>query len=46
MNLTPWLEDIESRLDEREETAIYEAWKAFALGEIPAGEIFSDQPAV
>lgn len=41
IDLTPWLEDIERRLDEREETAIYEAWKRFALGEIPEGEAFA-----
>jgi len=41
INLTPWLEDIERRLDENEETAIYEAWKRFALGEIPVGEPFA-----
>ena len=40
MDLIPWLEDIERRLDEAEETAIYEAWKAFAMGMIPEGEAF------
>ena len=41
LNLTPWLEDIEQRLDEAEETAIYEAWKQFAMGEWPEETPFS-----
>ena len=40
MDLTPWLEDIERRIDETDETAVYEAWKAFAMGDIPEGEAF------
>lgn len=40
MNLTAWLEDIERRIDPEEETAIYEAWKQFALGNHPEGEAF------
>lgn len=40
MNLTPWLEDIEDRIDEQDETAIDASWKAFAEGRIPAGEVF------
>lgn len=41
INLTPYLEDIERRLNEQEETAIYEAWKAFALGEWEQGKPFA-----
>lgn len=44
VDLTPYLEDIERRIDESEESAIYEAWKAFALGQAPQGESF--QPPV
>ena len=33
LNLTPYLEDIERRIDENQEQAIYDAWRAFALGE-------------
>ncbi len=33
LNLTPYLEDIERRLDEQEEQAILDAWYAFARGE-------------
>lgn len=40
VNLIPYLEDIEKRINPEEETAIYEAWKAFALGKQPAGEAF------
>lgn len=43
MNLTPYLDDIERRLDEKTETAIYEAWRAFALGEY-RGEGSFDAP--
>lgn len=43
MNLTPYLEDIERRINPEEETAIYEAWRAFAMGEAPAGKTF-DSP--
>lgn len=32
MNLTPYIEDIERRLDEAQEQAIYDAWRDFALG--------------
>lgn len=31
-NLTPYLEDIERRIDEREEQSIYDAWLSFANG--------------
>jgi len=40
MNLIPFLEDIERRINPEEETAIYEAWKRFALGKQPEGEAF------
>jgi len=40
LSLTPYLEDIERRLDEREETAIYEAWVRFANGEAEPGKSF------
>jgi len=40
MNLTPWLEDIERRINPEEETAIYEAWKRFAHGQQPEGVPF------
>ena len=40
MNLIPFLEDIERRINSEEETAIYEAWKRFALGQQPEGEVF------
>ena len=40
IDLTPWLKDIERRINPEEETAIYEAWKRFALGEMPEGEAF------
>lgn len=40
INLIPYLEDIERRLDEREETAIYDAWKTFALGKWEKGNCF------
>ncbi len=33
INLTPYLEDIERRINEREEQTIYDAWRAFARGE-------------
>jgi len=32
MDLTPYIEDIERRLDETQEQAIYDAWRDFALG--------------
>lgn len=32
MNLTPYIEDIERRLDEKQEQAIYDAWVDFAMG--------------
>ena len=35
-----YLEDIEKRINPEEETAIYEAWKSFALGQIPEGVPF------
>ena len=41
MNLTPWLEDIERRINPEEETAIYDAWKRFALGQQPEGVPFA-----
>lgn len=40
MNLIPYLDDIERRLDEKTETAIYEAWRAFAMGEYNGEETF------
>ena len=40
IDLTPFLEDIERRINPEEETAIYEAWKRFAHGEVPEGETF------
>lgn len=33
IDLTPYLEDIERRMDEKREEAIYQAWKSFAMGE-------------
>lgn len=32
MNITPYIEDIERRLDEKQEQAIYDAWAEFAMG--------------
>ncbi len=32
MDLTKYLEDIERRMDEDQETALYEAWRDFAMG--------------
>ena len=32
MNITPYIEDIERRLDEKQEQAIYDAWVDFAMG--------------
>lgn len=40
LNLTPYLEDIEKRLDEKTEEAIYEAWRSFAMGEYEGEETF------
>lgn len=40
LDLTPYLEDIERRIDEREEAAIDEAWKRFAEGGAEAGASF------
>ncbi len=40
LNLTPYLEDIERRIDEKEEEAIYRAWVDFSAGNAPVGEDF------
>ncbi len=40
LNLTPYLEDIERRIDEREEEAIYRAWVDFANGNAAPGGTF------
>lgn len=40
LDLTPYLEDIERRIDEKQEEAIYEAWKSFAHGQAPEGDYF------
>ena len=39
-DLTPYLEDIERRIDEKQEDLIWEAWKAFAHGKAPEGSEF------
>ena len=41
MNLNLYLEDIERRINPEEETAIYQAWKAFAEGKAEKGRTFS-----
>jgi len=40
IDLTPYLDDIERRIDVEEETAIYNAWKNFAFGLNPEGDVF------
>ena len=42
MTLEPYLEDLEARIDEAEETALFEAWREFAEGRF-TGELFSPQ---
>lgn len=40
IDLRPYLEDIERRINEDEETAIYNSWKQFALGQSPESTTF------
>lgn len=40
LDLSPYLEDIERRIDEKQEEAIYQAWKDFAAGKAKPGEPF------
>jgi len=39
MSITPYLDDLEARIDEEEETALFTQWRAFALGEFE-GDLF------
>ncbi len=40
MELTRYIEDIERRIDEQQEAAIWQAWRSFAAKETPAGAPF------
>lgn len=43
LDLTPYLEDLESRIDPTVEEALLAEWKAFASGRYTASEIFAPQ---
>lgn len=41
LDLTPYFEDIERRIDEEQEESIYQAWKGFAMGNAAKGMPFT-----